>query len=276
MKPEWSYARGVEEEPSEHSFYNTDTEQLYKKNLQENYDQLKENGWLSIEEDQIEKFCLDKEYNYYLYTPNKPVLNDWVKLSYQLNSHGFRCEEMPNEKKPRSIITIGCSNTFGVGMPVGQIWPTLVGNTLRQRPYNLGVPAGSLDTAFRVLFAWLPKIRPSHIFLLVPPGVRYETHTHSFGISNSLVDNMNPVAMRFEHEDEWILHREKTMRAIQSLCDQFETPLTWLDSNIIDNTHEIGRYDIARNLTHPGRNCHIWIAMNMLKKAGYEWDIIKK
>ncbi|MDB4351169.1 hypothetical protein OAA34_00485 [bacterium] len=101
MKPEWSYARGVEEEPSEHSFYNIDTEQLYKKNLQENYDQLKENGWLSIEEDQIEKFCLDKEYHYYLYTPNKPVLNDWVKLSYQLNSHGFRCEEMPNEKKTK-------------------------------------------------------------------------------------------------------------------------------------------------------------------------------
>ena len=270
MNPSWYYARGESGEQKTVKFYKNDTEREYNKNLSEKRDVLEENGWIPLPDDER---CVGYRY---LFNPSDPVIDDWVELSYNINSHGFRSEEMPTEKKPRSIITVGCSMTFGLGMPIGQIWPTIVGNTLRQRPYNLGVPAGSLDTAFRVLFAWLPKIRPSHVFLLVPPGVRYETHTHSFGISNSVVDNMVPVAMRFEHEDEWILHREKTMRAIQSLCDQFETPLTWLDSDIIDNTHEIGRYDVARNLTHPGRNCHIWIAMNMLKKAGYEWNINKK
>ena len=201
-----------------------------------------------------------------------------MELSYKINSHGFRCEEIPVEKKPRSIIAIGCSNTFGVGMPVGQIWPTLVGNTLRQRPYNLGIPGGSLDSAFRVLLAWLPKIRPSHVFLLEPPGVRYETHTLSYGVAQSSIHAPEPVAMRFENEDEWELHREKTMRAIKSLCDQFDTPFYYLsygEQLTTEIAEFFGTPDSARDLMHPGRNAHTYIAMKMLKGIGYEWEIQK-
>lgn len=272
MKETWSYALGVQEEPAEHLFFSSDSEELYEKNLEEHRAQLEENGWIPLPPDER---CVGHRY---LYNPKNPALNDWVELSYKINSYGFRCEEMPTEKKPRSIITIGCSNTFGVGMPIGQIWPTLVGNTLRQRPYNLGFPGGSLDSAFRVLLAWLPKIRPSHVFLLEPPGVRYETHTKIFGISHSSINNPSPVGMRFEHEDEWELHREKTMRAIKSLCDQFDTPFFYMsyDSQL---NKEIAEFfetpDSARDLMHPGRNAHTYIAMSMLKNSGYEWDIEK-
>lgn len=272
MKETWSHARGFQEEPAEHLFFSSDSKELYEKNLKENRSELEENGWIPLPPDER---CVGHRY---LYNPKNPGMNDWVELSYKINSHGFRCEEMPSEKKPRSIITIGCSNTFGVGIPVGQIWPTLVGNTLRQRPYNLGIPGGSLDSAFRVLLAWLPKIRPSHVFLLEPPGVRYETHTLSFGVAQSMIENPLPVATRFEHEDEWDLHREKTMRAIKSLCDQFDTPFFYMryDSQL---TTEIAQFfetpDSARDLMHPGRNAHTYIAMSMLKQAGYEWDIEK-
>ena len=271
MKDHWLYARGFYEKPKEYSFYSTDTEDKYQKNLKENFEELKLNGWIhhDIEEN-------DRVIGYkYDYNPYNPQINDWVNLSYKINEHGFRGEEMPTEKKPRSIMTLGCSNTFGIGMPVGQIWSTLVGNTLRQRAYNLGVPSGSLDTCFRVLLAWLPKIRPSHVFLLEPPGVRYETHTLS-GIIPSLVDSPVPAAFRFEHEDEWVLHREKTMRGIKSLCDQFDTPFYHLsfDTQLAEEIAEMfGRVDAARDLMHPGRNAHTYIAMNMLKLAGYKWDV---
>jgi hypothetical protein len=272
MKDNWYYARGYSYTSGNPKFFPIDTEELYEKNLKENRAELEENGWIPLPPDER---CVGHRY---LYNPKNPGMNDWVELSYNINSHGFRCEEMPAEKKPRSIITIGCSNTFGVGMPVGQIWPTLVGNTLRQRPYNLGVPAGSLDTAFRVLLAWLPKIRPSHVFLLEPPGVRYETHTQSIGVCESSIHNPMPVGIRFEHEDEWELHREKTMRAIKSLCDQFDTPLIsmQLDDSVGSGCASLfGKFDSARDLMHPGRNVHTYIAMCMLKKAGYEWDIEK-
>ena len=272
MKENWKYARGFPYVLDDINFYPTDSKELYEKNLKEKYSELEKNGWIPLPPDER---CVGHRY---LYNPKNPGINDWVELSYKINSHGFRCEEMPAEKKPRSIIAIGCSNTFGVGMPVGQIWPTLVGNTLRQRPYNLGIPGGSLDSAFRVLLAWLPKIKPSHVFLLEPPGVRYETHTISFGVSQSSVHNTQPVAMRFEHEDEWELHREKTMRAIKSLCDQFDTPLISMqldDSVGVGCATLLGSVDNARDLMHPGRNVNTYIAMSMLKKAGYEWDIEK-
>ena len=271
MKDHWLYARGFYEKPKEYSFYGSDSEELYQKNLKERYDELKENGWIHqgiVDDDRIIGYKYD-------YNPYNPQINDWVNLSYKINKHGFRGEEMPTEKKPRSIMTLGCSNTFGIGMPVGQIWSTLVGNTLRQRAYNLGVPSGSLDTCFRVLLAWLPKIRPSHVFLLEPPGVRYETHTLS-GIIPSSVESTVPAGFRFEHEDEWVLHREKTMRAIKSLCDQFDTPFYHLsfDEQLAKETAEMfGRVDAARDLVHPGRNAHTYIAMNLLKLAGYKWDV---
>lgn len=273
MNDSWQYARGAKEEPAEILFISSDTEELYQQNLENNHQELELNGWIPLPDDER---CVGHRY---LYNPKNPEMNDWVELSYKLNSHGFRGEEMPTEKKPRSIIALGCSNTFGVGMPVGQIWPTLIGNTLRQRPYNLGIPGGSLDAAFRVLLAWLPKIRPSHVFLLEPPGVRYETHTVSFGTCfQSMAQKIIPVGVRFEHEDEWILHREKTMRAIKSLCDQFDTPFYHLSYDA-QLTKEIAEFfsfiDSARDLMHPGRNPHTYIAMTMLKKAGYEWDIEK-
>ncbi|MDB4351170.1 hypothetical protein OAA34_00490 [bacterium] len=136
-----------------------------------------------------------------------------------------------------------------------------------------------MDSAFRVLLAWLPKIRPSHVFLLEPPGVRYETHTKTFNLINSSVHHPSPVGMRFEHEDEWELHREKTMRAIKSLCDQFDTPFISMkidDSVYSGCTELLGSHDSARDLKHPGRNIHTYITMSMLKRAGYEWNINKK
>ena len=266
MNIEWGCADGNVVEIEELPFYNSDSESLHDSNLLNNRNQLEEDGWIPIKMNDERELVGHR----YLYNAENPSLNDWVNLSYKINSHGFRCDqEMPTETKPRSVIAIGCSNTFGVGMPVGLTWPTLVGQAFRYRAYNLGVPGGSLDTAFRVLLYWLPKIRSSHVFLLEPPGVRYETHTIS-GIKKSSVHTPIPVPLRFGHEDEWKLHKEKTMRAILSVCDQFDAKFIHCSSDIIGQTSRIGKQDVARDLQHPGRTCHKWIAMNMLKKAGME------
>jgi hypothetical protein len=68
------------------------------------------------------------------------------------------------------------------------------------------------------------------------------------------------------------------MRAIKSLCDQFDTPLISMqldDSVSVGCAELLGSRDSARDLMHPGRNMHTYIAMKMLKQAGYEWDIDK-
>lgn len=277
MKPEWYYrdchiVDHSQQTDDEMRWMGGDNEQEYENNLKHNRDRLEEYGWIPLPPSER---CIGHRYHY---NPNNPGINDWVELSYKLNKYGFRCDNMPEHKKPRSIIAIGCSNTFGIGMPVGQIWPTIVGNSMRQRPYNLGIPNGSHDSAFRVLLAWLPKIRPSHVFFLEPPGVKYETHTQTFGVMRSNSQKPHPVGVRFEHEDEWTLHRDKLNRAIQSLCDQYDTPLIrmqWTNELSHQTAEVFGSVDSARDLSHPGRNAHAVIGTKMLAQAGFEWDLQK-
>ena len=266
------YGNGVAAKQEEVPFMLGDMETEYNRRLKENRADLELEGWIPLKMNDEREVVGHR----YLYNPDKPHLNDWVNLSYRINTHGFRGDEMPTEPKPRSVMAFGCSNTFGIGMPEAQIWPTLVGNTLKMRCYNMGYPAGSLDKAFRLMMAWIPKVKPKHVFLLEPPGVRYESISHSMGYFDHNSNKIHGVPLRFEHEDEWILHREKTLRAIHSLCEQFETPITIYNPDSHEYaqgiTKLIGRVDSARDLFHPGRNCHIYTAMNMLKMAGYEWD----
>lgn len=272
MNEKFYYATGIKRTPKEISFYNAIERQAYISGLKKDRERIELEGWIPVD-DLMEKREGDDEFHYYLNDPEKSSepMNNWVKLSYKINSHGFRSEaEMPQFKKPRSIITLGCSVTYGYAMPIANIWPTIVSHTLNHRLYNLAYPAGSLDKAFRLCLTWLPLIRPSHVFLLEPPGVRYETISHALGYFDHTIDNISGIPVRFEKEDEWTLHREKTLRAIKSVCDQFETPFisTEMDKQFYDDViKNYGRIDSARDLVHPGRNCHKQLANQMLLKA---------
>lgn len=269
MNVKWLYQDGLEHDPRVDRFHNTDSEQLWKDNLNDPQKKalLDKFGWNPLPPDER---CVGDRF---LWNPDDPGINDWVELSYQINSHGFRGIEMPTEKKPRSIITIGCSTTMGIGMPVGQIWPTIVGNALKIRAYNLGKCAGSHDSSFRLLYGWLPRIRPAAVFFLEPPGIRYELITNSLGYHNTSAMSPEPIPYRFETEDEWLLSREKTMRAIKSLCEQFNTPFYHTHQ---DGDDEFFKYfddhDKARDLQHAGRKRHIFWGMKFLQMAGHEWD----
>lgn len=273
MPDEFYYAMGIKQPIKEVLFWDEIEEKNYIDGLKNNRERYEEEGWIPLPPD-------ERVFGHrYLHTPSNPGINDWVHFSYKTNTHGFRMDdEMPTTKKVRSAIALGCSNTFGIGMPNGLIWPTIVSHTLKHRVYNLGYPGGSLDKAFRVLLAWLPIIRPAHVFLLEPPGVRYETISLSLRYHNHLSswNNIQGIPLRFEREEEWMLHREKTMRAIKSLCDEFETPLITMQIDA-DHAPEVtkwfGRVDSARDLSHPGRYCHLRIALRMLQKAGHSFNV---
>jgi len=263
MKEYWGMADGKECTPEELPFYASDSEQLYNQNLVDNREELEKNGWKHhkpLPDDRVIGYKYD-------YNPDDPAINDWVNLSYRINTHGFRGEEMPTASKKRSVICLGDSNTFGVGVPEGKIWSTRLSQTLRVRAYNLGIVNGSLDSAFRVLLYWLPKIKPSHVFMLTP-SEGYEHHLAT-GIVSTPVSPMPTI------EDEWILHREKVMRAMQSLCDQFNTPFIHDPCDGGDYFSLFQEHDWSRDLQHYGSNRHIHVTMNLLKKAGYSWEDVE-
>lgn len=244
-------------EPYETQWFGTDTEVRHRSNVHNQVD-MKANGW-----QEAEPFV-------YYYNPEKPIKTDTVDLVYRINKHGFRGDPLPLFETPRSIITLGDATTFGVGMPEGITWTSHVSNSLKYRGINLGMPGASIDTCFRVLLAWLPRLKSKYVFMLEPmtPSTENIFSQPSFeGLPSNQIST------------DWLMHKEKTMRAMQNVCDQFNSRLVILqhtqwaedENQIIFNSQ--GERDKARDLHSPGRKCHIYITYRMLKMINFKWDI---
>jgi len=101
--------------------------------------------------------------------------NKQPTISYKLNSHGFRSDEFSEEECRESITFLGCSNTYGSHLHKENTWSYLVAKELNLKEINLGIPAGSLDSAFRVYNEWQPIHKSKITCLFIPPGSRMET-----------------------------------------------------------------------------------------------------
>ena len=182
---------------------------------------------------------------------DKPENSDpnWkVPIDYRFNSYGFRDEEFVKDES--SIVCIGGSQSFGVGVALEDTWPYLLGKLLDKKTYNLSIPAGSMDAIYRILSQWLPEINPYAVCIVKPPSARRELftlHAHQ---------NIGPWAdeeyhMFIESKDEVNLNISRNMDAIKTLHD-----------NIFFQT-ELMRDSLARDKQHMGIKSHNWYANDM-------------
>lgn len=76
------------------------------------------------------------ESSYYTAQTNKDI-------GYNLNSQGYREKEWNNINWNQSILCLGCSHTFGVGVPKDETMPHKLSKKLQVNCVNLGIPGGS-------------------------------------------------------------------------------------------------------------------------------------
>jgi hypothetical protein len=93
-------------------------------------------------------------------------------ITYKINSQGFRSDEFDYDVP--CIIALGCSYTVGIGLPHEVLWPTLIGKHLGLQVYNLAWGGYSADSCFRMAEYWVPKLKPTVVFMLTPPLARIE------------------------------------------------------------------------------------------------------
>jgi hypothetical protein len=209
----------------------SDTLQLYKKNLEENYQLLEENNWINCHFD------------------------------YKFNSSGFRCEEFSDNA---TIMFLGCSNTVGIGLPVDAIWCELVAKKLGMCCANLGQGGASSDTAFRLCQGWIDKIRPKIVIFLQPPGIRWELVDQemikffgSWSITHHNRD-LHPYMHRYMlDENNNYFNTAKNIYAIEYLCAQKQIKFLKLQ-------HIGKQLDLARDLLHYGRLSHLVFSNQVL------------
>lgn len=239
----YNCATGKKAEPYAVNFLGIDSEVAYEFHKENNAEELAENGWTELPNGQ------------YPWNKANPLGLDTVKLQYRYNAHGFRCNQMPFASAPRSVIALGGNMAFGIGMPEPMTWPHLVASKLGYRAITLATPNSSLESQYRLLLAWLPKLQSKYVVLQEQHDSlsQWERVEDGEFISESIPGDTKPLEK---------IRRDMVLRAMQSLCDQFEAtfihipPEAQLESDA----------DYGRDLMNPGRRCHRYISYQVLKR----------
>ena len=199
---------------------------------------------------------------------------NWIstKLSYKFNSEGFRTEEFYNKKG--GIMFLGCSYTFGIGLPLDKTFPHIVSDELKIHHFNLALPASSNDTAFRLADLWINRLEPGLVILLSPLPDRFELLCHETKSNEDVsrfITTMDQLADNSDHlwienEQNGLINRRKNKLAIQKICD--DRGIRFLH----DDSENLNVVDFARDLLHPGVESNRMFAkklINQLRETDY-------
>lgn len=212
----------------------------------------------------------------------KKYWNEQKKIEYSLNSYGHREVEIPLEEDRESVICLGCSNTFGVGHHVDDIWPTIVSNNIGLKRINLSIAGSSMDTAFRMYSSWQPIIKSKMTCVLIPPNFRYElggyAHIGNWTAKKFLKKNMVESAHFYTkylaNEAYFELNKLKNILAMKKIAEETNSKIYFLDyskpTQIDPNVSPIvmGMYfsEKARDGGHQGRAYQSRVASYFIDK----------
>jgi len=196
--------------------------------------------------------------------------DDSGKTTYRINRDGFRGKDFDDI----SVIALGCSITFGIGVHEEDAWPSLVEKQLNKSVANISKSAAGPDTCFRYASYWIPKLKPSMLVYCEPPPGRFEVlkkdtsnkngmyAAYRFGPRSLTEQEYAIVTAWVRNELNFNLNYTKNMLAIQKLCENNECDFYMFKSlEHFDPDGELGF-----NNHHPGPSQHKKFAESVLDK----------
>jgi hypothetical protein len=104
--------------------------------------------------------------------------NRYIKdFDYKYNEDGFRCDPFTTTSK-FSVLFLGCSMTMGVGLPIEETWAYQLYQKIQDKKnikfpfWSLAVGGSSIDLQALYLNLLQETIKPTYIFLVIPPIYR--------------------------------------------------------------------------------------------------------
>lgn len=119
-------------------------------------------------------------------------------IVYSINSEGFRCDELvPSSEYDLRIVFVGCSFTYGLGLPLQEVYGYRIVSALRAEglnvPYwNLAKCGSSVDYAARVLYQFMPRLEPDLVVALLPHQNRRELSAPTRYSDRPYIGNYKP------------------------------------------------------------------------------------
>ncbi len=209
-----------------------------------------------------------KQYNWLV--DDKPV-----EIEYKVNRNGFRCNNFTNDP---GIVFVGCSNTYGTGMHLQDIWPSLVSSYFNCESWNLGTPGMGLTMSTFYLTNWYEDIpTPKAIVVLEPPPDRIELYhfkneQFQVDILKNLLDmhETHPLvdclysSLPFTSAINYRLN----IQSLKLLAKHWNVPI--VTKTLFESANNIkikpeSSSDFARDLMHFGKNVHSAIAEKMIE-----------
>ena len=224
--------------------------------------------WQSpLEQEQFEKMMADPVHRQYF------IDRGWDKpdaITYKINSQGFRCDEFDDSP---CLVALGCSYTFGVGLPIEDTWPMLVGRALGLKVFNLSWPGQGSDYCFRMANYWIGQLNTQYCVLLNPPISRVEVlmengEAETF-MPHSLSSHYNPndwfLTQWMMNEDNHWLNNRRNALAIKQICAELDVPCNTYEAieHMSGSREEL---EYARDYMHAGPKGHRIFAERILNE----------
>lgn len=94
--------------------------------------------------------------------------NDIISIKYDTNEYGYRTNKFI--KKDKNVIMIlGCSQTYGIGVPDSYRWGNILSEKINMKEITLGIPGDSAMSQVRKAFAYFKEFgHPQKIVALFP------------------------------------------------------------------------------------------------------------
>ncbi len=191
-------------------------------------------------------------------------------ITYKINQYGFRCNEF--ELGTKSVVALGCSYTFGTGLPLEDTWSHIVAKSLILECYNLACGGISADTCFMLARFWIPVLRPQLVVMAAPPVDRIDVvrgsgtppvHTIMGNTIEGEFGNDPYLKHWFSNGVNSELNNIKNKLAVQALCSNLEIPcLTYNAHEYFARSREEVEY--ARDHMHAGPKGHRMFAERIL------------
>lgn len=186
---------------------------------------------------------------------NRSLINNWVgpKITYNLNSQGYRCKEWDQYEWNDSILVFGASNIFGVGVCENQTMSSYIQQHTDISTINLG-QIGSGCSA-----QWINSLRILENNI-TPRGVVYvwpdENRETEFKDDDGIKVDFSGHWTKRTFNSVWCRHQYQGTVLAQYYRDAIK--LLWscpvveyrLQSN--DPDSPLNQIDISRDRLHPG------------------------
>lgn len=192
------------------------------------------------------KYTDQDNYTYYKYLDNNERQQYEINpdFEYKLNSDLFRDSHFsPLTSSNYNVLALGCSYTFGYGLPKELSWPSLLEGYLKEsipniKMFNLGSPALSIDVIVKNLLVFISKYGvPDAIFALLPDMNRhviYHPNEKRYVLHFPSLDNLK------NKKDRHIFNKTKyyvfedimfyminQIRMLELICKAFGIKLLW-------------------------------------------------